>query len=302
MQFHDEASTKRLIEFGRLVPVLKDVLAEYARGKVTSPERLVVPCGDGAGLLLSMPCQAADLVIHKLLTIYAGNPTRGLPAIQGQVTVFDARSGAPLFCLDGPGVTARRTAAMTLIGIERLHPRPPATITVIGTGAQARGHVEAILGTLPNVALTVRGTSRSGEQAFCRAFQGAGDVTPQPAGPIESEVVIAVTSSRSPVYDQPPEVGRLVIGVGAYRLDMIEIGSRTISGSQVYVDDPVGAPGEAGDVAAAGIDWSNVRPLADAIEARPDFERPIFLKSVGCGAWDLAACRVARAALEATDA
>lgn len=76
-----------------------------------------------------------------------------------------------------------------------------------------------------------------------------------------------------------------MIGIGAYRLDMIEIGSRTIGRSQIFVDNPVGVPGEAGDVVAAGTDWSTVRSLAEAVAAAPDSSRPIFLKSVGCGTW-----------------
>ena len=104
MQYHDSHATAGLLDLRTLIVALEGVLREYGRNEVRSPERLVVPCADSVGLLLSMPCHAPDLLVHKLLTIYAANPSRGLPSIQGQVTAFDARDGAPLFFLDGPTV------------------------------------------------------------------------------------------------------------------------------------------------------------------------------------------------------
>lgn len=297
MQTFAAADTLRLLDLRRLMAVLEQVLGEYRRGEIESPQRLAMPCGpDGAGVLLSMPCRGRDIVIHKLVSVYGGNPAAGRPAIQGQVTALDAGTGTPLFTLDGPAVTARRTAAVSMVAIARLTSHPPATVAVIGTGAQAMAHVEALLELHPEVAqVRVRGTSADKEAAFAAAF--AGRVVPHPAGPVEADVVIAATGSSTPVYDELATAGRLVIGVGAYRLDMVEIGRRAVLGSQVYVDDPVGAPAEAGDIAAAGLDWAEVRPLSDALEARPDFARPVLFKSVGCAAWDLAACRVARRAL-----
>jgi len=296
MQIHNAAETARLLAYPRLIAALEEVLPAYQRGEIVSPERLVVPVGDGAGMLLSMPCSAPDLIAHKLITIYNGNPARGLPALQGQVTCLDATNGRALFVLDGPTVTARRTAAISMLGIRRLRAAPPRNALLIGIGAQARAHAEALLELFPGIRIAVRGRRAEAVRAFCGTLGTA--VQPEEDGDaLSPEVVIAATSSKHPVYDAAARAECLVIGVGAYRLDMVEVGAPTITGSQVYVDDPVGAPVEAGDVVAAGTDWSSVRPLATALEAPPDFSRPVFLKSVGCAAWDLAACRAARVAL-----
>ena len=45
----------------------------------------------------------------------------------------------------------------------------------------------------------------------------------------------------------------LVIGVGAFRHDMIELPPALVSAAQVFVDDPEGAQTEAGDLLAAGL-------------------------------------------------
>jgi 1-piperideine-2-carboxylate/1-pyrroline-2-carboxylate reductase [NAD(P)H] len=63
------------------------------------------------------------------------------------------------------------------------------------------------------------------------------------------------------------------------------------------VDDPVGAKHEAGDLIQAGVDWRAVSPLAKALNGEFSTTNPVLFKSVGCAAWDLAACRVARDAL-----
>ncbi|MFC3127739.1 delta(1)-pyrroline-2-carboxylate reductase family protein [Pseudoroseomonas globiformis] len=298
MQMHDAEATARLLPYPVLIAALEELLPAYGRGEIHSPERLVMPIAGGAGTLLSMPCSGPDLVAHKLITIHNSNPARGLPALQGQVTGIDAMTGQALFVLDGPTVTARRTAAISMIGLRHLHPAPPTNLRLIGAGPQARAHVEALLALFPDVAIRVQARRAEAVAAFCEGFAGHGDVRPA-TGTVTEDAVIAVTSSRQPVYAEPARAGRLVVGVGAYRLDMIEIGSPSMQDAQIYVDDPVGAPVEAGDIVAAGIDWATVTPLAQALIHKPDFSRPIFFKSVGCAAWDLAACRVARSALSA---
>ncbi|MGE3150496.1 MAG: hypothetical protein AB7K04_15675, partial [Pseudorhodoplanes sp.] len=109
---------------------------------------------------------------------------------------------------------------------------------------------------------------------------------------------IAVTTSRCFVYDDEATVKRLVIGVGAYKPDLAEIIPRTILASQVFADDRAGAQHEAGDLIQAHVDWTRVSSLAAAIKQRPDGTKPIMFKSVGCAAWDLASCRLAKKVLE----
>ncbi|NKJ48326.1 ornithine cyclodeaminase, partial [Burkholderia sp. SG-MS1] len=100
-------------------------------------------------------------------------------------------------------------------------------------------------------------------------------------------------------YDEAARAGRLVIGVGAFTPEMIEIGARTIAASALFVDDPAGAKHEAGDFIQAEVDWATVGGIAAVLEgaARGSPDKPVVFKSVGCAAWDLAACRVAREVL-----
>lgn len=299
----DAAETARLIPYRALVDALKTAAVDYAAGRVASPERLVVPLNDN-GIMLSMPAAANDLAIHKLVNVCPRNGERALPTIHGQVMAFDADTGKTLFILDGPTVTGRRTAAMSMLGIDTLHAAAPKEFLLIGTGTQSANHVQAIGELYPDAKVRVKGRADDRTRAFCDAHRDAvRDLSPLDGADIPDSIdtVIALTTSRQAVYDEAPRAGRLVIGVGAFTPQMCEIGARTLAGSALYVDDLAGSKHEAGDFIQAGIDWSTVTGINDALtdsdKRRPAAGTPVVFKTVGCAAWDLAAGRVARATL-----
>lgn len=291
------AATAAAIPFGPLVNALAAAAIEHRQGRIHSPERLSVPLA-GEGVCLSMPASAADIAIHKLVNVQPANARLGIPTLQGVVTVSDAGTGQVLCLLDGPEVTGRRTAGTSLLAIRSFLPAPPEEILLIGTGVQTAYHLAGIAALYPGCNVLVRGTSHAKEDAFCQRHATLHHrLAPCPVRiPDSVRVVIALTTSKDAVYDQPACVGRLVIGAGAFRPDMAEIGATTLGGSLVFADDPFGARHEAGDLLRAGVDWTCVLPLAAAI-ADPPRGRPVVFKSVGTAAWDLAAARVALAHL-----
>ncbi|MGV2290710.1 bifunctional Delta(1)-pyrroline-2-carboxylate/Delta(1)-piperideine-2-carboxylate reductase [Trinickia sp. YCB016] len=298
MKIFDADDTARLTPFPKLVDALRTACIEYAQGAIASPARLVVPLNDG-GVMLSMPATAGDLAIHKLVTVCPRNRERVLPTIHGQVTACDPDTGEALFALDGPTVTGRRTAAVTMLAIRTLMPEAPRDVLLIGAGTQSVHHARALSEVFPQTRVRVRGSSYASAQAFCAAH-GAAVPNLEPIDGVEIpesvDVVVTLTTSKVAVYDEAPRRERLVVGVGAFTPDAVEIGARTVLGSTLLVDDLAGAQHEAGDFIQAGVDWARVATLAsvlnDAGAARA--LAPVVFKSVGCAAWDLAACRVAR--------
>lgn len=314
-QIFDAAATTRLIPYATLVDALKRASIDYAQRRIVSPERLVVPLNEG-GIMLSMPATAPDLAIHKLVNVCASNKPRGIPTIHGQVMAFDADTGETLFILDGPTVTGRRTAAMSMLGIHTFAPATPREFLLLGTGTQAVNHLEAIGELFPDARVWVKGSAPARAEAFCAAHRANGPhgnrgaqggtvrelhplADPDANLPDSIDVVIALTTSKQAVYDEVARPDRLVIGVGAFTPAMVEIGARTIAGSALFVDDEAGARHEAGDFIQAGVDWTQVGGIAAVVEKPASLAagKPIVFKSVGCAAWDLAACRVAREAL-----
>lgn len=295
----DARETAALLDYPSLVAVLRETIVEYGAGHIVSPERMAIPMQEG-GLMLSMPASAEDIAVHKLVNVCPSNGERQLPTIHGQVIACDAHTGEMLFVLDGPTVTGRRTAAVTVLGIQTLHGAAPREILIIGTGRQAANHVEALAAIFPETRLFAKGISQADAEAFVERTRPVapnlsaldGDAIPDSV-----EVVITLTTSKSPVYTQSARPGRLVVGVGAFTPDAAEIGKETVDGSFVVVDDPVGAKHEAGDLIQGKVDWNFVSPLAAALTGGLKPTAPVLFKSVGCAAWDLAACRVARKAL-----
>lgn len=298
----DAAATRLLLPFALLLDALRVAVLELHAGRIRCPERLVVQMHGGA-LLLSMPAVAADVAVHKLITVTPQNPARGLPSIQGQVSVLDTVTGALQCQLDGPTVTGRRTAAMSMLGIATLLLQPPRHLLLVGTGAQARHHAEAIAALHPAARLSVRGSSLQAAQRFCDAQRALhpgmqpldGDAASAVADDID--VVITCTSSRVPIYAAPARNARLLVATGAFQAGSAEIASATVLGSTVFVDDPAGARHEGGDLLQAGVDWDTVQPLAQALLDGASHAtwhaEPVLFKTVGCAAWDLAAARVA---------
>ncbi len=296
MQQYSAPETRALLPFPALIDALAQAALDVAAGQILCPERTTIRTRNQHGALMSMPCVADDIMVTKLLTLFANNPAAGLPTIQGQVICAEAQAGRFLFTLDGPTVTMRRTAAISLLGIRTLARAPVRRVLLIGTGTQAIAHLQALDAVHPGITVAIRGRTPERAQAFCAAHaMPALNMRPEQAHEEPFDVVLTLTASTSAIYNEPARASCLVIGVGAYRTDMVEIGPTTIAGSTLYVDDPIGAPTEAGDLYQAGVDWQTVHPLSLALQGRlPAPDQPVFFKSVGCAAWDLAACRAAR--------
>lgn len=287
------SQTEKLLDFPGLLAALEHAAHELAQGEIKAPERQVVPYHND-GVMLSMPATAADIGIHKLVNVVPSNRSRGLPTINGVVSVYSGSTGQALFVLDGPTVTLRRTAAVSMLGLRALKPGMPRAVTLIGTGTQADGHITALSALYPGCTVYVIGSSLAKARQFTLKHATAPlAVEAVERIPQASDVVITLTTSKTPVYNETARPDRLVIGVGAFKPELAEIGAVTLNGSALYVDDPAGARHEAGDFLQANIDWATVTPIVQALSSNPDATTPKVYKTVGCAAWDLAAARCA---------
>jgi len=101
---------------------------------------------------------AGDRLGVKWVTGFSGNQALGLPAIHAIVVLSDPGTGLPIALMDGGPITARRTAAVSGVAIQRFAPRladraPRAAL--IGAGVQGHSHVPVLGHLLPGVVLTL---------------------------------------------------------------------------------------------------------------------------------------------------
>ena len=299
----NEQNTASLLPYPELVAALRAAALDVATGQIDCPQRQVIAV-PGGGTLLSMTAVGADIVVHKLVTVMPHNARRGLPTIQGQVTVLKSASGERLLTLDGATVTGRRTAALSMLGIVTLLPHPPASVRIYGTGTQSLHHIQAIAALYPQARVRVVGRTRAAGEKFCAEHvQECAALSPAGSMPAadDADVIITCTTSQEPVYSEPARYGRLIVAVGAFTPGAAEVAASTVCGSTLYVDDSVNARHEAGDLLRAGVDWQQVQPLSQALAGSECATGAALFKTVGSAAWDLAAARVALRTRAVTD-
>jgi ornithine cyclodeaminase len=298
------AQTAQALPYPALARHLADVLRDPT-AKV--PPRLVQPLA-GGGSFFVMPASDARLAISKLITFIPDNAMRGLPSIQGDVVVFDASTGQRLCILDGPTVTARRTAAVSLLAAQKLARNTDGPLLVVGAGVQGHSHVEAFAAGLGVREVWVASRSATSADALVRNCHSLGlrahRVDDADAALADCPLVVSTTSAQAVALRAMPRPDAFVAAVGAFTPRMVEWDAaicRRLAAEGTLVVDTRDADHEAGDLLQADIDVSALPTLADVITQTPVWtdcasrrsNGPVFFKSCGWAGWDLAAARCA---------
>jgi ornithine cyclodeaminase/alanine dehydrogenase len=80
----------------------------------------------------------------KWISIFPGNPARGLPTASGVMVVNDGETGLPVCLLPAAELTAARTAAVSGACLRALAPDRPGPVAITGAGVQARSHLRVL--------------------------------------------------------------------------------------------------------------------------------------------------------------
>ena len=203
MEILDASQTAARLPYPELADSIREVALARSSGELQAPPRLVLPLPEG-GVLLVMPASDREISITKLVTVHPQNPGRGLPTIQGEVVVMDARTGERLGLLDGSVVTARRTAALSMLAARELAPRQSGPLLVVGAGTQGRAHLEAFREGLGVSRVFI--SSRNSKSAISLAghARSLGLEAQAVEGPEEVlddvSLVVTATTSSEPVF------------------------------------------------------------------------------------------------------
>ncbi len=293
----DAAQTAACLPYSALATQIRELLANPA---VQVPERLVQAL-PGGGSLFVMPAFDGRIAITKLITFTPANAGTSRPSIQGDVVVFDVATGQRLLVLDGPTVTARRTAAVSLVAAQCLAPRPDGPLLIVGAGAQGRAHLEAFAQGLPLRQVLIASRTASSALALAEHARGLGleaaVVTDANVAMADCPLVVTCTPANDVILRGPVRGDAFIAAVGAFTPAMVELGAdicRHCADHGRIVVDTLHAKHEAGDLIQAGLDMAAFASLRDVIEAAAT-ERagPVLFKSCGWAGWDLAAARLA---------
>ena len=300
MEILGAEETAARLPYADLAESIREVALERASGTVQAPARMSLPLPEGA-VLLVMPASGEGIAITKLVTVHPENARGGLPTIQGEVVVMEAATGRRFGMLDGGVVTARRTAALSLLAARELAPRPNGPLLIVGAGTQGHAHLEAFhegLGT-SKVFLNSRTRERSEALAeYAERLDMEARVIEDPAEALgEASLVVTATTSREPVLPEGVSEDTFVSAVGSFEPGAAELAAGLVARAAVVVDTLEGAREEAGDLIQAheaGVfSWENATQLEDVLRAPERLEGTVVFKSVGHALWDLAAARTA---------
>lgn len=268
---------------------------------VQVPPRLVPELPGGSHLFV-MPAFDARVAIAKLISFTPANAGTGRPTIQGDVVVFDVATGTRRLVLDGPTVTARRTAAVSLLAARLLAPQPDGPLLVVGAGVQGRAHVEAFVDGLGVREVLVASRSAAGAEALAARARALGAqasvVADADAALPDCPLVVTCTPARGVVLGATPRADAFIAAVGAFTPAMCELAAALVQHVHAtghVVVDTADATHEAGDLLQAGIAVADLPTLADVVNGRWVRRRdgPVLFKSCGWAGWDLAAARLA---------
>ncbi len=299
------AQTAQALPYPQLAQSIRALLSDPS---VSVPARIVQPLA-GGGSLFVMPAADARVTITKLITFVPDNARRGLPAIQGDVVVFDAQDGRRLHILHGPTVTARRTAAVSLLTAMELAPKPQGPLLIVGAGVQGRSHLEAFVQGLGVREVLIASRSRASADALvnhARSLGAQAARTDDPDAALQTcTLVVSCTSAQEVALRGTPRDDAFVCAVGAFTPRMVEWAPevcRHMAERGRVVVDTRDADHEAGDLLQAGLAVPAFASLADVVNLSPvwlqqkDRGGPVFFKSCGWAGWDLAAARCIAAA------
>ena len=291
------AQTAARLPYGALLDEIVRLLADDS---VQVPARLVQPLAGGASLFV-MPASDSHVAMTKLITFTPANAGTARPTIQGDVLVFDVASGERRLVLHGPTVTARRTAAVSLLAAQRLAPNTHGPLLIVGAGVQGQAHMEAFAEVLGVRQVLIASRNPAGAQALAQQALAMGlqaRVVPD-ANAVLADCPLAVTCTpaQGVVLSAMPCKDGFISAVGAFTPRMVELGAGLCQHfarqGAVFVDT-ADAAFEAGDLLQAGLDVSGFPTLSQVVRrssAKP--AGPVLFKSCGWAGWDLAAARTA---------
>jgi alanine dehydrogenase len=243
----NRSDIRSLINFKDFLDAMERVFRLYGCGQTLSTGLLHIDSRDGefhvkAGGIQESNDNRGYFGVKVNGGFFHNEERYGLPSIQGCILLFDATTGSPLALLDSVDITRQRTAATTTLAALHLAKKHPQTITVIGTGRQARVHLAGMVPLLEPQRVYVAGR----ELTKCRRL--ADEMSPDLNVPIEattdvrgavraSGIVVTCTASRAllfPAEDVQP--GTFIAAVGADAPGKQELDPDLLRRTKIVVD------------------------------------------------------------------
>jgi len=295
-----------LLMMGDLIQAMETALARFSAGEVLQPVRTVLTVGPQKAYFGVMPAYvpAPAQMGAKLVTVFGDNVTKGLPSHLATILLFDPDTGALMAVMDGRYITEARTAAVSAVSARALARPDAGVLALLGSGVQARSHLEALAQVRPLSEVRVWSPQPRNRERFVTEMAGTvasplRATDSAEAAVRDADLVVLVTSSPTPVVEDAwVRPGAHVISVGACRPDQREMAPALVARGRLVVDSRAAALVESGDVVqgiregrfeASHVAGELGEVLLGRVAGRRSADEVTIFKSLGMAVEDVAA-------------
>jgi ornithine cyclodeaminase len=306
----DHAEVRRLLPMAECIDVMADALGALTRGEAVMPLRSFTWLPDRTGLMASMPSMNPSVGVMgmKVISVFAENVHTSFDSHQGVVLLFETRNGRLLAIMDATEITAIRTAAVSGLATRLLSRAGAGDLAILGSGTQARTHLEAMAAVRPLRRVRVWSRSEEHARSFARgASDTAGvdvpiEVMPDARAAVDgADIVCCTTSSPQPVLlGEWLTPGGHVNVVGYGGPEGREVDTPALVRSRLYADRRESLANEGGEFITAvregALDEDHVvgelgEVVVGLAPGRGSEEEITLFRSLGLAVEDLASAR-----------
>lgn len=290
LQFFNEDQVRAVLSYDELIPMIRQALVDFSGGRTVQPLRTVMSVAAHTGWFAVMPAVYGGVMGAKMVTFYPGNADRGMHTHQAVIQLFRADTGEPLAIMDGRLITEMRTAAVSAVAVDLLAKPDAKVLGILGSGVQARSHVQALSRVRKFEEILVWSRSESNARRF--AEEVGAQVTTAEEAASGADVVLTLTSSPEPVlFGRWLKKDAMVGAVGAVTPNRRELDDEAMRGA-VVVESREAALREPGDILLAKAEVS--AEIGELLQGKQldRRDRPVVFKSVGIAIEDVASAKL----------
>jgi len=288
VKIFDEEAVRHHLRMEDLIPAMASALADLSSKKALQPVRTVLPVNDHKGFFGVMPAYNGALGA-KLVTFYPENTE--IHTHHGLIVLFRPETGEPIAVMDGRLITEMRTAAVSAVATDLLARRETTVLAIIGSGVQARSHLEAL--RLVRSFREVRVWSPRNSRSFAEAHSITAADSAEAAVRGADVVVIATMATEPVLLGRWLSTGTHINAVGANRPIWRELDDDVLSHSKIYVESRESAAVESGDLIAGGTVFAEIGEVVSNLKpGRQSADEITLFKSLGTAVEDVAAADI----------
>jgi len=309
-----QSDIRRATTMREAIETMKNAFRQLSLGEADVPLRTSIVNQFGVTLIMPAYIRTNDDLGVKIVSIYPGNSSRGLPSITGLVTVLSTQTGQPIAVLEGSYLTSLRTGAASGAATDLLAREDSHVLAVFGAGTQAPAQVEAMCCVRDIREIRIVSHTRLSAETFASELAKtyrtlAVKVATSPSEAVkDADIIVTATNSPVPVFDgNDLSSGVHINAIGSYRPNMQELDASTVQRARIIVDKREPVLSEAGDlvvpiqkgiITAQHITAELGEIVAGTKPRRENDDDITLFKSVGSAAQDIA---IAKAILQSAE-